>query len=163
MEVVSTRIHTLSRKLLNRGTRTRAKDVGQFSTVSIASASDLGARVVKVAAGQQLSEHHLGHPYALFGMLGDRNAGSIVPDRDRVGGCVVIDSQLGHLVGIALVVVGRVHQDLVKDLEEPRHVGHTSTLERDRVRVGLGVGGLIGLIGLQHPGISDGRLNRAHV
>ena len=56
----------------------------------------------------------------LLGVDLDRNAATVVVDGDRVGGAVD-----GHLEevhrGVAHFVVGRVHENLVKDLVQTRH------------------------------------------
>ena len=64
----------------------------------------------------------------LFGMHSDRNALAVVLHADRVGSWVDFDAEGAH-VGVALLVVGSIDEDLVKNLEQTRHKGDLAGLE----------------------------------
>eukprot|EP00953_Heterococcus_sp_UTEX-ZZ885_P017520 9804-Heterococcus_DN1.PRE.3 len=97
------------------------EDVGQLSAVAVAPACGLLLLVVEVRASEQVPKDQLRHIALLLLVLRDRDALAIVPHADGASLCVDGHLELGH-VGVALLVVSSVHDDLVEDLVQARDV-----------------------------------------
>ena len=106
-----------------------AVDVGQLGSESVATARDYASHshyavtllrgVVEVRAGKQLTEDERGNVHFVFRVNGYRDAVAVVIHGDGVRRTIHRHLDCRHLRA-ALLVVDRVHQDLVEDLDQPR-------------------------------------------
>lgn len=69
-----------------------------------------------------MRKDELGDVHAVLRVLDDRDAVPVVPHRDRALGRIDCDLDSRHR-RVALLVVGRVHDDLIEDLVKARGLG----------------------------------------
>lgn len=100
----------------------RGEDISEFGAVSVPPSGCLLLVVVVVATGEEVAENHLWHVDALLLVDLDGYPVAVVVYGDGAAVDVDLDAERVHL-GIPLLVVGGVDEDLVEDLVESRDVG----------------------------------------
>ncbi|KAI6759534.1 hypothetical protein HG530_010214 [Fusarium avenaceum] len=95
------------------------EDVAQFGTVTVTATNGLLLVVVEVGTRQQMSEDKLRDVDLLLLVNLNRNTLSVILNADHTLRTVDVDFHVIH-GRIALLVIGSVNQDLVKDLVETR-------------------------------------------
>jgi hypothetical protein len=81
-------------------------------TKAVAAAHGLLLGVVEVGAGQEVEKDQLRHVAAVLGMHHDRDALPVVVDGNDTGLGVDVHAKLVHALGVALLVVGGVDENL---------------------------------------------------
>mmetsp|Transcript_3117 Transcript_3117/g.7421 ORF Transcript_3117/g.7421 Transcript_3117/m.7421 type:complete len:356 (-) Transcript_3117:9-1076(-) len=96
------------------------EDVGELRSVAVSAAGDLLLLIVVVVRGQEVAKNQLGHVDIVLFVDLHRDTRSVVPHPHASSLLININLDSVHAL-VPLVVVRRVHQDLVKNLEQRRH------------------------------------------
>ena len=94
----------------------RREDVGELGAVAVAAPDHALLGVLEVVAGQQVPEHEVRDVHVVLLVHLDRDAAPVVPHADLARGLVDFHLDQLHRV-VAVLVVGRVDEDLVEDFQ----------------------------------------------